>query len=55
MEAVELCFLRTLPMARVPTRGTAKSIGLDLYSPVSVVVPPHGKILVDTGITFQIP
>ena len=55
MEAVELRFLRTLPTARVPTRATTKSVGLDLYSPVSVVVPPHGKILIDTGIAFQIP
>ena len=55
MEAVELCFLRTLLTTHVPIRATTKSVGLDLYSPVSVVVPPHGKILIDTGVAFQIP
>ena len=55
MEAVELWFLKTLLTACVLTHATAKSIGLDLYSPVSVVVLPHGKILVDKGIAFQIP
>ena len=55
MEAVELLFLKTHLTAHVPTRATAKSIMLDLYNPVSVVVPPHGKILVDMGIAFQIP
>ena len=55
MEAVELCFLRTLPTALVLTCATTKSIRLDLYSPVSVVVLPHGKILVAMGIAFQIP
>ena len=55
MKAVELRFIRTLPTACVPTCATTKSIGLDLYSPVSVVVPPHSKLLIDTGIAFQIP
>ena len=55
MEAVELPFLKTHPTAHVPTCATAKSIRLDLYSPVSVVVPAHGKILIDMGIAFQIP
>ena len=55
MEAVELPFLKTHPTARVLTCATTKSIRLDLYNPVSVVVLPHGKILVDMGIAFQIP
>ena len=54
MEAVELRFLRTFLTTHVLTCATAKSIGLDLCSPVSMVVPPHGKISVDTGIAFQI-
>ena len=32
-----------------------KSIGLDLYSPTSVLVPAHDKVLINTGIAFQIP
>ena len=55
MEAVELRFFRTLPTTHVLTHATTKSIGLDSYNPVSVVVLPHSKILVDTGIAFQIP
>ena len=55
MESVEIWFLKTLLTAHVLTCATTKSIGLNLYNPVSVVVPPHSKILVDMGITFQIP
>ena len=32
-----------------------KSVGLDFYSPTSVLIPAHDKVLVDTGIAFQIP
>ena len=32
-----------------------KSVGLDLYSPTSVLDPEHDKVLVNTGIAFQIP
>ena len=36
------------------TCATPKSVGLDLYSPTSVLIPAHGKVLIDTGIAFQI-
>ena len=39
----------------MPTRATSRSVGLDLYSPTSVLVPAHGKVLVDLGIALQIP
>ena len=39
----------------MPTHATSKSVGLDLYSPTNVLIPAHDKILVDTGIAFQIP
>ena len=39
----------------MPTRATSRSVGLDLYSPTNVLVPAHGKILVDLGIALQIP
>ena len=32
-----------------------KSIGLDLYSPTSVLISAHDKVLINTGINFQIP
>ena len=39
----------------MPTCATPKSVDLDLYSPTSVLVPAHDKVLVDMGIAFQIP
>ena len=30
-------------------------MGLDLYSPTSVLIPAHGKVLINTEIAFQIP
>ena len=39
----------------MPTCATPKSVGLDLYSPTSVLIPAHDKTLIDTGIAFQIP
>ena len=55
MEAIELPYVKLLLAACTPTRATPKSVGLDLYSPTSVLIPAHDKILIDTGITFQIP
>ena len=55
METIKLPCLKILPTACMPTRATSKSIGLDLYSPTSVLVPAHGKVLVDLGIALQIP
>ena len=55
MEAIELPYMKLLPTACTPTRAMPKSIGLDLYSPTSVLVPPHDKMLMNMGIAFQIP
>ena len=55
MEAIKLPYVRLLPTACMPTRATPKSVGLDLYSPTNVLIPAHGKALLDTGIAFQIP
>ena len=55
MEAIELPYTKLLPTACMPTCATPKSVGLDLYSPTSVLILAHGKILIDTGIAFQIP
>ena len=55
MEALELPYVKLLPTACMPTHATPKSVGLDLYSPTSVLVPAHDKVLVDTEIAFQIP
>ena len=55
MEAIELPCVKLIPTACMPTHATSKSVGLDLYSPTNVLVSAHDKILVDTGIAFQIP
>ena len=55
MEAIELPCAKLLLTACMPTCATPKSVGLDLYSPTSVLILAHGKVLIDTGIAFQIP
>ena len=55
METIKLPCLKILPTACMPTRATVKSVGLDLYSPMNVLIPAHDKILVDVGVAFQIP
>ena len=55
MEAIELPYVKLLLTACILTHAMPKSVGLDLYSPTSVLVPAHDKVLLDTGIAFQIP
>ena len=55
MEAIELPYTKLLPTLCMPTHATPKSVGLDLYSLINVLIPAHGKILIDMGIAFQIP
>ena len=55
MEAIELPYMKLLPTACILTCATPKSIVLDLYSPTSVLVLAHDKVLINTGISFQIP
>ena len=55
MEAIELPYVKLLLTVCVLTCTMPKSVGLDLYSPTSVLVPAHDKVLVNMGIAFQIP
>ena len=55
METIELHYMKLLPTACTLTCTMPKSIGLDLYSPTSVLVPAHEKVLINMGIAFQIP
>ena len=55
METIKLPCLKTLLTACMPTQATSKSVGLDLYSPMNVLIPAHDKVLVDMGVAFQIP
>ena len=55
MEAIELPCMKILLTACMPTCATPKSVGLDLYNPISVLILVHNKVLIDMGIAFQIP
>lgn len=39
----------------IPTRATAKSAGLDLYSPITDTIPARGKLLIDTQLKLYLP
>ena len=41
--------------AKMPTRAHAGDAGLDLYSPVRVVIPARGMKPIDTGVHVEIP
>ena len=55
METIKLPCLKLLLTVCMPTCATSKSVGLDLYSSTNVLIPAHDKVLVDLGISFQIP
>ena len=55
MEAIEPPYVKLLSTACTPTHAMPKSIGLDLYSPTGMLIPAHDKVLINTGIAFQIP
>lgn len=41
--------------AKLPTRGTEKSIGLDLYATEDFIIGELGRDLISTGIAIQLP
>lgn len=41
--------------AKMPTRGTPGSSGLDVYSPINVIIPAMGSALIPTDLAFDIP
>ena len=55
MELIELPFVKMSVNAVTPTRATEGSIGLDFYSPVDYIIPPHSQLLIPTQIKLQIP
>ena len=55
MELIELPFVKMSANVVTPTRTTGGSVGLDFYSPVDYVVPPHSQLLIPTQIKLQIP
>ena len=55
MNYIELPFVKMSADAKIPTRATEESAGLDLYSPVDYIIPPHGQLLVPTQIKLRVP
>lgn len=41
--------------AKLPTRGSVGSSGLDVYTPIDVVIKPRGDILIPLDLSFDIP
>lgn len=41
--------------AMMPTRAHMDDAGLDLRTPIEVTVPPHGSVVVDTGVHIKLP
>lgn len=41
--------------AKLPTRGTPGSSGLDVYSPIDVEIPAYSDVLIPTDLAFDIP
>lgn len=48
-------FMRLHELARLPTRGSLYSAGLDLYSVENVTIPTRGRAGVRTGLAVAIP
>ena len=40
---------------KTPVKGSAGAAGYDLFASKATVVPPKGKALVSTGLSFEIP
>ena len=56
MMTEELKFLRLHPAAQLPTRGSARAAGLDLYSiEAATLGPGGGRAAVRTGLAVAIP
>ncbi|KAI1723215.1 dUTPase domain-containing protein [Ditylenchus destructor] len=53
--AASLRFVRMNENANAPTYGSANAAGADLCSAENCVVPPHGRLLVSTGLQVAVP
>ena len=40
--------------AIMPTRGHRTDAGLDLISPIDIIIPAHGNAVIDTGVHLQL-
>ena len=41
--------------AQIPTRGSSRAAGYDLYSAEPKIIPARGKALVDTQLSIAVP
>ena len=52
-------FTKIRPNAKIPTKGSEKAAGYDLYAVLtnfeSVMIPPHKTIKIGTGLSIQPP
>lgn len=53
--SARLEFMKLHPAARLPTRGSKFSAGLDLYSIERVTIPARGRAVVRTGLSVAVP
>ena len=56
-QAGKVSFRRVSSLARIPTRGSEKAAGYDLYAALEepVRIAPHETVKIDTGLQFEIP
>ena len=56
-QPVMIRFRRVSELASVPTRGSEKAAGYDLYAALEapVSIAPHETVKIDTGLQFEIP
>lgn len=56
-QPVKVRFRRVSDLARIPTRGSEKAAGYDLYAATAqpVRIGPHQTVQIDTGLQFEIP
>lgn len=56
-EPVTIRFRRVNALAVIPTRGSEKAAGYDLYAALEapVSIAPHETVKIDTGLQFEIP
>lgn len=52
---VKMQVVRLSEHAYLPTRGSSKAAGLDLYTPISGTVPAHQRLLVPLDIAISLP
>ena len=54
-QSITLKVLRLDDNSQIPTRSTTDAAGYDLYSVEDKTIPPFEKLLIDTGISIQLP